>query len=229
MPMSTSNKLALIDEYASIARALASPHRMRLLEQLAQGEKGVDALAERTDLTFANCSQHLQELRRVGLVTSRREGKAVIYRLTDDDTLRLMSLIQKIARNNISRVDEILDGIAGGIERPEPVSREVLAERLASGDVVVLDIRPLEEYASGHIPGALSAPLEDVGKLADSLDPSTPIYAYCRGPYCLYADRAAAELRQRGFDARTVEGGLPDWRADGRPVAEGDKTVDAVF
>ena len=134
--MSTSYKLALIDEYASISRALASPHRLRLLEQLAQGEKGVDALAEGTALTFANCSQHLQELRRVGLVTSRREGKAVIYRLTDDDTLRLMALIQKIARNNIARVDEILDGIAGGIERPEPVSREVLAERLAAGDVV---------------------------------------------------------------------------------------------
>lgn len=227
--MSTSYKLALIDEYASISRALASPHRLRLLEQLAQGEKGVDALAEGTALTFANCSQHLQELRRVGLVTSRREGKAVIYRLTDDDTLRLMALIQKIARNNIARVDEILDGIAGGIERPEPVSREVLAERLAAGDVVVLDIRPPEEFAAGHIPGALSAPLEEVGAIAETLNPETPIYAYCRGPYCLYADRAAAELRQRGFEARTVEGGLPDWRADGRPVSTDDRAVDAVI
>ena len=227
--MSISPKLALLEEYALVARAVSAPARLMLLEQLAQGERGVEALADKTGLAIANCSQHLQQLRRAGLVTSRREGKAVIYRLTDDDTLRLMALIQKIARNNIARVDEILDGIAGGIERPEPVSREVLAERLAAGDVVVLDIRPPEEFAAGHIPGALSAPLEDVGKLAESLDPATPIYAYCRGPYCLYADRAAAELRQRGFEARTVEGGLPDWRADGRPVSTDDRAVDAVI
>ncbi len=150
--MSISPKLALLEEYALVARALSAPARLMLLEQLAQGERGVEALADKTGLTIANCSQHLQQLRRAALVTSRRDGKAVIYRLTDAKTLALMDLLRIVAERNLAQVERILRGLSGGYDAPEPVSRAVLAARLAEGSVTVLDVRPSDEYAAGHIP-----------------------------------------------------------------------------
>ncbi len=145
--MSIGPKLALLEEYALVARALSAPARLMLLEQLAQGERGVEALADKTELTIANCSQHLQQLRRAALVTSRRDGKAVIYRLTDAKTLALMDLLRIVAERNLAQVERILRGLSSGEDAPEPVSREDLAVRIAEGSVTVLDVRPADEYA----------------------------------------------------------------------------------
>lgn len=216
--MSTGPKLALLEEYALVARALSAPARLTILEQLAQGERGVDALAEKTGLTVANCSQHLQQLRRSGLVTSRREGKAVIYRLTDTKTLTLMDLLRVVAERNLAQVEHILRGLSGGEEMPEPVSRKDLAARLNDGSVTVLDVRPADEYAASHIPGALNASLAELDRIAPDLDPDAEIIAYCRGPYCIYAHQAVTALRKLGLNARRLEGGLPEWREDGQEV-----------
>ena len=217
--MSTSPKLALLEEYALVARALSAPARLMLLEQLAQGERGVEGLAEKTGLTLANCSQHLQQLRRAGLVSSRREGKAVIYRLTDARTLDLMDLLRLVAERNIAQVDRILRGLSGGGDPPEPVSRADLAARLAEGSVTLLDMRPADEYAAGHIPGALNVTLAALEQILPTLAPDTGIVAYCRGPYCVYSHQAVAALRKLGLNARRLEGGLPEWREEGRAIA----------
>lgn len=219
--MSISPKTALLEEYALVARALSAPARLSLLEQLAQGERGVEALADKTGLTIANCSQHLQQLRRSGLVTSRRDGKAVIYRLTDVKTLDLMNLLRIVAERNLAQVEHILRGLSGGEDAPESVSRADLAARLAEGSVTVLDMRPADEYAAGHIPGALNATVAQLEQIVPTFAPDAEIVAYCRGPYCVYAHQAVAALRKHGFSARRLEGGLPEWREDGRPILTG--------
>lgn len=219
--MSISPKLALLEEYALVARALSAPARLMLLEQLAQGERGVEALADKTGLTIANCSQHLQQLRRAALVTSRRDGKAVIYRLTDAKTLALMDLLRIVAERNLAQVERILRGLSGGEDAPEPVSREDLAARIAEGSVTVLDVRPADEFAAGHIPGALNTTLAEIERIVPTLDPTAEIVAYCRGPYCVYAHQAVAALRKLGLTARRLDGGLPEWREDGRQVLTG--------
>lgn len=210
-------KLALLEEYALVARALGAPHRMMLLEQLAQGERGVEQLAEKVGVTVANCSQHLQQLRRAGLVTSRRAGKAVIYRMTNDKTLVLMELIGQIAQQNLSVVDDILQSLSDG-SAPEPITRAELAARLEDGSVTLMDMRPEDEFAMGHIPGAVQVDLSRLDSIVGSLNSTAEIIAYCRGPYCVYAHQAVARLRHLGHNARRLEGGLPEWRAAGFPV-----------
>lgn len=219
--MSISPKLALLEEYALVARALSAPARLMILEQLAQGERGVEALAEKTGLTLANCSQHLQQLRRAGLVTSRRDGKAVIYRLSDAKTLALMDLLRIVAERNLAQVERILRGLSGGDDALEPMSRTELAERLAEGSVTVIDVRPADEYATGHIPGARNVIVADLERILSKLAPEAEIVAYCRGPYCVYAHQAVAALRRKGLNARRLDGGLPEWREEGRPVQLG--------
>jgi ArsR family transcriptional regulator len=216
--MSISPKAALLEEYALVARALSAPARLMLLEQIAQAERGVEALADKTSLTIANASQHLQALRRAGLVTSRREGKSIIYRLSDARTLALMDLIRVVAERNLAQVERILRGLSDGADATEPVSREELARRMTEGSVTILDVRPADEFAMGHIPGARNVTLADLEKIAPMLDPAIEIVAYCRGPYCVYAHQAIAELRKRGLKARRLEGGFPEWREDGRLV-----------
>lgn len=216
--MSISPKLALLEEFALVAKALSAPARLSILEQLAQQERGVDVLAAKTGLTLANCSQHLQQLRRAGLVTSRRDGKAVIYRLTDAKTLELLNVLRLVAERNLAQVGRILRGLAGGEEVPEAVSRDELAARLNEGSVTVMDIRPADEYITGHIPGAVNVPLEDLERIARTLDPGAEIVAYCRGPYCVLAYQAVASLRRLGREARRLDGGFPEWREDGRDV-----------
>lgn len=216
--MTNSPKLALLEEYALIARALSAPARLMLLEQLAQGERAVDGLADKTALSVANTSQHLQQLRRAGLVTSRRDGKSVIYRMSDTRTLALMDLLRVVAEQNLVQVEHILRGLSDGADAPEPVSRDELAARLAEGSVTVLDVRPSDEFAMGHIPGARNVLLSDLARASSTLDPGARIVAYCRGPYCIYAHQAVAALRKQGFNARRLDGGLPEWREDGRQV-----------
>lgn len=216
--MSISPKMALLEEYALVARALSAPARLMLLEQLAQSERRVEALAEKTGLTVANCSQHLQQLRRAGLVTSRRDGKAIIYRLTDARTLTLLGILGDVAERNLAQVGEILRGISNGEDAPEPINRDELAARLSEGSVTVLDVRPADEFADAHIPGALNMAVTELDKFLTHLDRNTEIVAYCRGPYCVYAHQAVAFLRKNGFNARRLDGGLPEWREDGRAI-----------
>ncbi|WP_246831743.1 MULTISPECIES: metalloregulator ArsR/SmtB family transcription factor [Thioclava] len=210
--------MTLLEEYALVARALSAPARLMLLEQLAQSERRVEALAEKTGLTVANSSQHLQQLRRAGLVTSRRDGKAIIYRLTDARTLTLLGVLGDVAERNLAQVGEILRGLSNGEDAPEPINRNELAARLSEGSVTVLDVRPADEFADAHIPGALNMAVTELGKFLTDLDRNTEIVAYCRGPYCVYAHQAVAFLRKNGFNARRLDGGLPEWREDGRAI-----------
>ena len=216
--MSISPKMALLEEYALVARALSTPARLMLLEQLAQSERRVEALAEKTGLTVANCSQHLQQLRRAGLVTNRRDGKAIIYRLTDARTLTLLGILGDVAERNLAQVGEILRGLSNGEDAPEPINRDELAARLSEGSVTVLDVRPADEFADAHIPGALNMAVTELDKFLTDFDRNTEIVAYCRGPYCVYAHQAVAFLRKNGFNARRLDGGLPEWREDGRTI-----------
>ncbi len=216
--MSISPKAALLDEYALVARALSAPARLMLLEQLAQGPRGVEGLADKTGLSIANTSQHLQTLRRAGLVTSRRDGKAVIYTLSDAKALALMDLLRVVAERNLAQVEKILHGLSDGADAPEPVSRDDLAARIAEGSVTILDVRPADEFEAGHIPGAQNVALPELDRISSNLQPGAEIIAYCRGPYCIYAHQAVAALRKLGLNARRLEGGLPEWRAEGRRV-----------
>lgn len=217
--MSTGAKMALLEEYASIARVLGTPARLQMLEALAQTERGVEALAERTGLSVANCSQHLQQLRRAGLVTGRRDGKQVIYALADEAVLGVMAGLKVLATRNKRQVRDILAALVGDTGETEAVSRAWLEPRLADGRVTVLDVRPEDEFNAGHISGAYRLPPEQIEAAAAHLPKLVEeVIAYCRGPYCIYAEQAAAALRRTGIRARVMEGGFPEWRREGRPV-----------
>lgn len=216
--MSMSPKQALFAEFASVARALGHPHRLEMLEHLAQNERGVEALAERSGLTVANASQHLQQLRRAGLVTARRDGKFVIYRLADDGVLTLLAQLRRVAERNLAEVDRIVRGYYAERDSLEPVAADELLDRLRDGLVTVLDVRPADEFAAGHLPGAVNLPIGELEARLAELDPASEIVAYCRGPYCVLSYEAVAVLRALGFTARRLEDGFPEWRAAGRPV-----------
>jgi ArsR family transcriptional regulator len=218
MEMSIGPKQALYAEFASVARALGSQHRLEMLEHLAQGERGVEALAERAGLSVANASQHLQQLRRAGLVASRRDGKFVIYRLTDEAVLGLIAALSGIAERNLAEVDRIRRSYFDDRDSMEPVSREELLQRTRDGLVTVLDVRPTDEFEVGHLPGAVNIPLGELEARLAELDQDHEIVAYCRGPWCVLSFEAVAALRARGFKVRRLEDGLPEWRAAGLPV-----------
>jgi len=219
--MSSNPKQDLFSAFASVARALGHPHRLELLEQLAQGERRVDALAERVGLSVANASQHLQQLRRAGLATARRDGKFVLYSLADDTVLVLLSSLHRLAERNLAEVDRIVRGYFADRDAMEPVNREELQERMRQGAVTVLDVRPPDEFGLGHVPGAVNVPLKELEARLAELDPEREIVAYCRGTYCVLSFEAVAALRARGFNARRLEDGLPEWKAAGLPVEGG--------
>lgn len=220
--MSTRNpKLALLTEFASVAKSLGHAHRLELLEQLAQGERPVEVLADRTGLSVANASQHLQQMRRAGLVTNRREGKFIYYRLSDDDVLKLLAALRHIAERNIAEVDRVVRSYFNERDRMEEVSRAELLQRSRAGTVMILDVRPNDEFALGHLPGALNIPLRELQRRLGEMDPRQEIVAYCRGPYCVLSYEAVSMLRARGFKARRLEDGLPEWRAAGLPISVG--------
>jgi ArsR family transcriptional regulator len=220
--MSIGPKQALYSEFATVARALGSQHRLEILEHLAQGERGVEALAERVGLSTANASQHLQQLRRAGLVASRRDGKFVLYRLADDAVLTLLTTLRHVAERNRAEVDRIVRSYFATRDDLEPVSREELLQRSREGSVTVLDVRPADEFAVGHVPGAINVPLGELEARLAELDPGREVVAYCRGAYCVLSFEAVAMLRGRGFKVRRLEDGLPEWRAAGLPVRQGD-------
>jgi ArsR family transcriptional regulator len=220
--MSTrSPKLALFAQFAAVAKSLGHAHRLELLEQLAQGERSVEVLADRTGLSIANASQHLQQMRRAGLVANRRDGKFVYYRLADDAVLALLAALRLIAERNVAEVERVVRSYFDERDSLEAVTREELMERSRAGTVTILDVRPEDEFALGHLPGALNIPLRALEARLSELDPSQEIVAYCRGPYCVLSYEAVAALRARGFKARRLEDGLPEWRASGLPVAAG--------
>lgn len=218
---SHSPKLALFAQFAEVAKTLGHVHRLDLLEHVAQGERSVETLAQRTGLSIANASQHLQQLRRVGLVAARREGKFVYYSLADTAVLDLLAALHRIGERNVAEVERILRSYFRDRDSLEPISRKELQRRLRERSVTVLDVRPEDEFLMGHVSGALNIPLGVLKKRLPELDPSKEIIAYCRGPYCVLSFEAVAFLRERGFNVRRLEDGLPEWRAAGLPVATG--------
>lgn len=220
--MSRQNfKKQLFEQFARVGRALANGHRLELLEFLAQGERTVEALAAVTGLSVANTSQHLQQLRQVGLVATRKQGLHVHYRLADTDVSALLGVMQKIAEKQFAEVERIVRTYLTTKDSLEPVSRDDLLRRAADGDVTVLDVRPPEEYAAGHVPGALNIPVKGLIAHLATLPPNQEVVAYCRGPYCVLAFEAVAQLRAHGFNARRLEEGFPEWKTAGLPVEEG--------
>jgi rhodanese-related sulfurtransferase/DNA-binding transcriptional ArsR family regulator len=215
-------KSALFAHFAAVAKTLGHPHRLELLEQLAQGERSVERLAQRTGLSIANASQHLQHLRRAGIVTNRRDGKFVYYRLADDAVLELLAALRRIAERNVAEVERLVRSYFNDRDSLEPVSRDELLRLTRAGSVTVLDVRPEDEFALGHLPGAVNIPLRALELRMSELDPAQEIVAYCRGPYCVLSYEAVASLRPRGFKVRRLEDGFPEWRAAGLPVISGN-------
>jgi rhodanese-related sulfurtransferase len=213
-------KATLWEQFAAVGKALASPKRLELLDLLAQGERSVEALARAASLGLSSCSAHLQALRHAGLVRTRRAGTTVFYSLAGDDVAALLAQVQAVAAAHRAETDRARTGYLGddGIEL---VTREELVRRASSGEVVVLDVRPVEEYQAGHIPGAVSVPLETLtARLAD-LSSEVDIVAYCRGAYCVLAHDAVRVLRARGRRASRLADGMLEWRLAGLPVATG--------
>ncbi|MCG6658142.1 metalloregulator ArsR/SmtB family transcription factor [Halomonas campisalis] len=211
----------LLDTLALVARALGNGHRLALLERLAQAEASVDTLASTTDLTVGNASQHLQQLRRAGLVTASRSGKQMIYRLTDERIVLLMGLLRQVAETNLAEMERLVgrlfadDDAQGALEA---VSRRELLAKLQGGQVALLDVRPEEEYAAGHLPEAINIPLAQLEAMLDRLPRDKEIIAYCRGPYCALSHEAVQRLHQLGYRVRRFEEGYPEWKAAGLPV-----------
>ena len=209
----------LFTQFAAVAKAAAHPHRLALLEQLAQGERSVELLASRIRVSVANASQHLQNMRRAGLVRARRDGKFVHYSLSGDAVLDLVTAVRRIAETQSAEVHRIVRSYFQDRDSIEPVSRAELLERMQAGVVIVLDVRPEDEYALGHLPGAVNIQLRDLGERLADFDRSQEIVAYCRGPYCMLSYEAVAMLRARSFKIRRLVDGYPEWRAAGLPVA----------
>lgn len=214
-----SPKKKLFEQFARVAKSLASPNRLELLEALSQSERSVDALAQATGISVANTSHHLQVLRDAGLVESRKEGLQVIYRLSDDQIPTLTGCISRIAEKHLAEVDRIVREHFDARDALTPVGRDELLARVKEGGTMVIDVRPSAEYEAGHIPGAVNIPVDELPQHLETLPRGQEIVAYCRGPYCMLAFEAVAKLREAGYQARRLEDGFPEWKAENRAVA----------
>src|SRR5215471_9215864 len=208
----------MFEQVAAVARALGAPHRLEFIELLAQTERSVEELARLTGLSIANTSQHLQQLRRFGLVEARRDGKRVIYKLADAEVVVLLSALSRVTQRNVGAVEKVLNSYFRERDSLEPVSRRELLRRMRDGLVTVIDTRPKEEFAAGHVPGAINLPLSELKRRLRELPQDQEIVAYCRGRYCVLSYEAVAELRKRGFKVFRLEDGYPEWKAAGLPV-----------
>ena len=217
--MSSGNfKHELFSQFARIGKALGNGNRLELLEFLAQGERSVDELAKVSGLSVANTSQHLQLLRQSGLVNSRKDGLKVYYRISNDDVLELLNKLRQVAERELADVGKLIDTYLTIKDDLEPVEHEELLDRIKNNLVTVIDVRPAEEFRSGHVPGAINIPFSELQKHMDELASGDEIIAYCRGPHCLLAFNAVAELRKHGIAARRMEDGFPEWKHAGMPV-----------
>lgn len=214
-------KDALFDGFATIARALSSGRRAEIVELLAQGERTVEEVATELDQSLANTSHHLRTLARAGLVMRRRAGTHVHYRLANDQVLELWWAMRVVATTRVEGFGELATDYLGARDGIRTISRRDLRDRLDTGEVVVIDVRPATEYAAGHLPGAVSVPPDQLD-LLDGLPGDDEVVAYCRGPYCIYADDAVRRLTQLGRRAARLEDGLPEWRHAGGPVTTED-------
>ena len=211
------------EQFARIGKALAAAGRVELLDLLCQGERSVEALAHASGMTVTNTSQHLQVLRSAALVEARKEGTKVVYRLAGEDVCRFFLSLAELAHARLAEVDQLVRCYLEG-DAFDPLTRGELLERVERGDALVLDVRPAAEYAAGHIPGAVSVPLDELEARLGELPADAEIVAYCRGPYCLLASSALELLHGNGFRARRLEDGLPEWRLAGLPIATGKDT-----
>lgn len=213
-----SPKKQLFEQFARVAKSLSSANRLELLEALAQGEKSVDALAQAVGMSVANTSHHLQILRDAGLAVSRKEGLQVIYRLSDSQIPVMMGCISRIAEKHLAEVERIVREHFDARDSLTPVGRGELIARVREGGTMVIDVRPAAEFEAGHIPGAVNIPVDELPQHLETLPREQEIVAYCRGPYCMLAFEAVARLREAGYQARRLEDGFPEWKAENRPV-----------
>ncbi|MBS3024968.1 ArsR/SmtB family transcription factor [Acidiphilium multivorum] len=219
MKSSSGPKQQIFSHLAEIAAALAHPHRIEIIELIAQGERSVEDLAERIGLSLSNTSRHLQVLRRARLAAPRREGKNMFYSLVSEtEVVTLLGSLGRVGERNIAEIDQVMQAYFRARDSLEPVSRLTLLERLGGGSVTLLDVRPADEFARGHLPGALNIPLDQLDAALGSVTQNVPVVAYCRGPYCVLSYEAVAYLRARGIDAMRLEDGYPEWKAAGLPV-----------
>jgi rhodanese-related sulfurtransferase/DNA-binding transcriptional ArsR family regulator len=222
--MSKQNfKSDLFDQFARIGKALSSGKRLEMLECLAQSERSVEQLAHMTRLSVANTSQHLQQLRQVGLVTARKEGLYVYYRIAGDAIIRLLATLRTVGEENLADVNRLVNLFLDSKDSMEPVPAKELWQRVKQGLVTVLDVRPPEEYAQGHIRGAINVPVTELKKRLHQIPAGQEVVAYCRGPYCLLAYEAVQVLRKKGITARRLEDGYPEWKSAGLPVDDASR------
>lgn len=214
-------KQELFAQFARTGQALSNGNRLELLEYLAQGERNVESLSRVAGLTVANTSRHLQQLKQTGLVSTRKEGIHVYYRLSGEDVLVLLSALRAVSETHLAEVNHLVTSYLTVKDDLEPVPRKELLVRAREGSITVLDVRPPEEYSAGHLPGAVNVPIADLEKRLSELDPKQEIVAYCRGPYCVLAFEAVAQLRKKGLKARRLEEGFPEWKSAGLPVEKG--------
>lgn len=214
-------KQDLNDQFARLGKALSNGRRLELLEYLAQGERSVEQLAKVSGLSVANTSQHLQQMRQAGLVSARREGKHILYQLAGEEVVQLLDVLRTVAERRLSEVREMVAKVLTARDSLEPVQAAELRERSRLGLVTVLDVRPSEEFAAGHLPGAINLTLAELEKPLDRLPRDREVIAYCRGPYCVLSFEAVARLRQQGFKARRLAQGYPEWKLAGLPTEAG--------
>lgn len=208
----------LFQSISLLAEAMASPRRLELIDLLAQAPRTVEELARETGMTVGNTSQHLQRLKRARVVADERKGLHISYRLADPAVARLWTEMRRVAEQQVAEVSRALDAYRSRRKEFERISAEELRERLARGEVVLLDVRPRVEFDAGHLPGAVSVPLDELERRLNELPPGRTIVAYCRGPFCVYADEALAVLAARGWSVRRLEEGVWEWREAGLPV-----------
>ena len=215
-----SFKQELFTQFARVGKTLSNGNRLELLEFLAQGERSVEQLSKVAGLTVANTSQHLQQLRHAGMVSCRKEGLKVYYSISGDDVINLLDALRAVAERHVSDVERLVNTYLTVKDDLEPIPRSELLERVRDGLVIVLDVRPEEEYAAGHVAGAVNIPINKLEQHLDELDKNQEIVAYCRGPHCVLAFDAVARLREKGLTARRLEDGYPEWRIAGLPTEE---------
>lgn len=205
-------------QFARLGKALSNGNRLQMLEYLAQKQRNVEELANVSGLSVANTSQHLQQLRQVGLVCSEKQGLKVIYRIAGDDVVELLKIFRQVSERHIADVGQMVSAYLTIRDELEPVHREELLERVNQGLVTVIDVRPVEEYAAGHLPGAINIPPDELESRLLSLETGQEVVAYCRGPHCVFSYDAVKQLRLRGVSARRLEDGFPEWKSAGYPI-----------